>query len=220
MSRTSPPYLRVERALALVPDGEEFLPLAEAVIASSARDRDNAWARSAAYATLGKRLLDADRLADALPDVLARAQERLAGLYARVLEAVRLQQSGDVAGAAVALVRAGEVEEGDGRLAKAERIYAFALELSRDLRDRGPEVLALRRLGRAARAAGRLDDAYRWRTTRWTPRARPSPARGWETSATTGESARRRGGGTSAGWRSRAGSTIRPWSGRSTPTFR
>jgi tetratricopeptide (TPR) repeat protein len=79
-----------------------------------------------------------------------------------VLDAIRHQQEGDLPAAAAALVRAGEVEEGDRRLEKAEKIYLLALDISSDLRDKEPQILALRRLGRTARAAGRLDEAWEW----------------------------------------------------------
>ncbi len=161
MSKAST-HLLVERALALVPLGDEFLPLSDALIGASHTDREKLWARSGAYATVGKRVLDADRLEGLVPAILTRAQERMQRLFALVIEAVRLQGEGDAAGAAHALVRAGEVEEGERRLEQAEQIYTLALEISRDLREKGPHILALRRLGRAARAAGRLDDAGEW----------------------------------------------------------
>lgn len=162
MSRPSPPHLLVERALALVPDAEEFLPLSDAVIGASRVDRDKQWARSGAYATLGKRVVDPARLAEMVPQIVAVSQQRLQDLFTHVVDAVRRQQEGDPAAAALALVRAGEVEEGAGRVDKAERIYQLALEISRDLRDKAPHVLTLRRLGRVARAAGRLEQAWSW----------------------------------------------------------
>jgi tetratricopeptide (TPR) repeat protein len=154
--------LLVERALALVPLGDEFLPLSDALIGASHTDREKLWARSAEYSTVGKRVLDADRLAALVPAVVTRAQERMERLFALVIEAVRLQGEGDAAGAARALVRAGEVEEGERRLEQAQQIYSLALEVSRDLRDKDPEILALRRLGRSSRAAGRLEEAWEW----------------------------------------------------------
>jgi tetratricopeptide (TPR) repeat protein len=154
--------LLVERALALVPLGDEFLPLSDALIGASHTDREKLWARSAEYSTVGKRVLDADRLAALVPAVVTRAQERMERLFALVIEAVRLQGEGDAAGAARALVRAGEVEEGERRLEQAQQIYGLALEVSRDLRDKDPEILALRRLGRSSRAAGRLEEAWEW----------------------------------------------------------
>ncbi|HEX8907416.1 MAG TPA: tetratricopeptide repeat protein, partial [Longimicrobiaceae bacterium] len=162
MSRPSPPHLLVERALALVPDTEEFLPLSDALIGSSRLDREKVWARSGAYATLGKRVVDPARLATLIPALAERSRDRLQELYTRVLEAIRHQQEGDLPAAAAALVRAGEVEEGDRRLEKAEKIYLLALDISRDLREKAPQILALRRLGRTARAAGLLDDAWEW----------------------------------------------------------
>jgi tetratricopeptide (TPR) repeat protein len=155
-------HLRVERALALVPDADEFRPFAEAVIGASLRDPERAWAGSAVYATLGKRLVDADRLEALVPEVVERTRRRLESLFGTMLQAVRAQQAGDGAGAARALVRAGEAEEAERRLEKAAAIYSLALEIARDLRDKGPQVLASRRLGRVARAAGKLDEARSW----------------------------------------------------------
>lgn len=157
-----PPHLLVERALALVPDGEEFVALSDALIGSSRLDRDKVWARSGAYATLGKRVVDADRLAEAIPALVARAQERLQTMFGLILEAVRHQQAGSAAEAARTLIRAGELEEGERRLEKAEKIYQLALDISRDLKEKEPHVLALRRLGRVTRAGGRLEEAWGW----------------------------------------------------------
>jgi len=159
---SSPPHLLVERALALVPDSEEFLPLSDAVIGSSRLDREKVWARSGAYATLGKRVVDPARLAEMIPALAERSRQRLEELYTHVLEAIRHQQEGDLAAAAAALIRAGEAEEADRRLEKAEKIYGLALEISRDLREKTPQIVALRRLGRTARAAGRPDEAWEW----------------------------------------------------------
>lgn len=157
-----PPHLLVERALALVPDCEDFLPLRDAVIGTSRVDRGKIWDRSSAYATLGKRLVDADLLEALVPRVVERARERLQELFSLVATAIRQQQDGDSAGAVLSLVRAGELEEGERRLDRAEAIYAMALEVAADLRDRAPQILVLRRLGRTLRAAGRLDDAWGW----------------------------------------------------------
>jgi tetratricopeptide (TPR) repeat protein len=160
-SSVSAPLL-VERALALVPDYEDFLPLSDALVGASRVDGGKRWASSGAYLTVGKRVVDPDRASELLPALLERRHRRMAELMERVLEAVREQQRGNAAGAAELLVRAGEVEEGDRRLDRAERIYRMALSLAGELREKGPEVLALRRLGRTARGAGRLDEAWSW----------------------------------------------------------
>lgn len=152
--------LLVERALTLVPDYEDFLPLSDALIGASRVDGEKRWASSGAYLTVGKRVVDPQRAAELLPSLLERRQRRMAELMERVLAAVREQQRGNAAGAVALLVQAGEVEEGDHRLDRAERIYRMALSLAGELREKGPEVLALRRLARTARAAGRLEDAW------------------------------------------------------------
>jgi len=167
MSKPIPPHLLVERALALVPDYEDFLPLSDAVIGASRVDLDKVWARSGAYATVGKRVVDPARVDELVHQLLERSQQRLRELFDLVLGAIRQQQAGNAAAAAALLVRAGEMEEGERRLEKAERIYRMALEISRDLREKEPHVLVLRRLGRAARAAGRLDQAWSWYEQSW-----------------------------------------------------
>lgn len=157
-----PSHLLVERALALIPDTEEFLPLSDAVIGTSRVDAEKVWARSGAYATVGKRVVDPAGLREMIPHLAARAQQRLERLFSLILEAIQKQEAGDFAAAAEMLVRAGEVEEEERRLDKAERIYLLALEIARDLREKGPHVLVLRRLGRVTRAAVRLDEAWAW----------------------------------------------------------
>ncbi|HEX8696786.1 MAG TPA: tetratricopeptide repeat protein [Longimicrobium sp.] len=154
--------LRVERALALVPDLEEFLPFSDALIGTSHPDGEKKWARSSAYTTLGKRVVDAGRLGEVIPRIAERVQERVTRLYTLVFTAIQQQEAGNPAAAAETLVKAGELEEEERRLEKAETFYTLALEIARDLRQKGPQILALRRLGRVNRAAGRLEEAWGW----------------------------------------------------------
>jgi tetratricopeptide (TPR) repeat protein len=162
MSEVSPAALLVERALALVPGYEDFLPLSDALIGSSAVDQEKVWAGSGAYATVGKRLVDPESAARLLPDLMERRQERTRRLLELVLEAIRARQRDDAAEVVALLVRAGEIEEGDRRLEQAERIFRLALPLARELRTREPLVLVMRRIARVARTSGRLDRAERW----------------------------------------------------------
>jgi tetratricopeptide (TPR) repeat protein len=162
VSKPVPPHLLVERALALVPDYEDFLPLSDALIGASRVDADKLWARSGAYATVGKRVVDPARVEEMVRVRLDRSQQRLRELFDLVLGAIREQQAGNPATAAEMLVRAGEMEETARRLDKADRIYRMALGISQDLREKEPHVLALRRLARTARTAGRLDEAWNW----------------------------------------------------------
>lgn len=162
MSKSPPPHLLVERALALVPDYEDFLPLSDALIGASRVDAEKQWARSGAYATVGKRVVDPAHVEELVRVRLERSQQRLRELFDLVLGAIREQQAGNPAMAAEMLVRAGEMEETARRLDKAERIYHMALSISQDLREKEPHVLVLRRLGRTARTAGRLEEASSW----------------------------------------------------------
>lgn len=162
-----PPHVLVERALALVPDYEDFLPLSDAVIGASRVDLEKVWARSGAYTTVGKRVVDPERVDELVRHLLDRGQQRLREMFDLVLGAIRQQQAGNAAVAAGMLIRAGEMEEAEGRLAKAERIYRMALGLCQDLREKEPHVLALRRLGRAARTSGRLEEAWSWYERSW-----------------------------------------------------
>jgi tetratricopeptide (TPR) repeat protein len=162
MSKSASSHLLVERALALVPDYEEFLPLSDALIGASRVDSEKQWARSGAYATVGKRVVDPARVNELVRVRLERGQQRLRELFDLVLGAISEQQAGNPAAAAEMLIRAGEMEEGERRMDKADRVYHMALSLSRDLREKQPQVLALRRLGRSARTAGRLDEAWSW----------------------------------------------------------
>lgn len=155
-----PSHLLVERALALVPETEEFLALTDAIIGTSIPDRANWWAGSTAYATIGKRIVDPARLAESIPAIVQKAQRRLEELFQLIVQAIQQQQNGDLAGAAESLIRAGEMEEGDRRLDKAEALYTLALEIAQNLRDKAPQILALRRLARVARSAVRLDEAW------------------------------------------------------------
>lgn len=162
VSKSVPPHLLVERALALVPDYEDFLPLSDALIGASRVDSDKLWARSGAYATVGKRVVDPARVEEMVRVRLDRSQQRLRELFDLVLGAIREQQAGNPATAAEMLVRAGEMEETARRLDKADRIYSMALGISQDLREKEMHVLALRRLARSARTAGRLEEAWNW----------------------------------------------------------
>jgi tetratricopeptide (TPR) repeat protein len=153
--------MRVERAMELLPETDDLIPLRGALVGAARPDGSLAWAGSEAYATLDTRVLDADALEAALPDVLESVRARTEAVYGRVVVALRAAAAGDEAAAARALVEAGEAEEDAGRLDAAEEFYQRAARLGRRPRDRGVEGLALRRLARVARARGRLVESLR-----------------------------------------------------------
>lgn len=145
----------------LLPETDDLIPLRGALVGAARPDGSLAWSGSEAYATLDTRVLDADALEAALPDVLESVRARTEAVYGRVVVALRAAAAGDEAAAARALVEAGEAEEDAGRLDAAEEFYQRAARLGRRPRDRGVEGLALRRLARVARARGRLVESLR-----------------------------------------------------------
>jgi len=157
----SPRRLRIEQALDLVPELDELLPLRATLIGAAREDEERAWAASSAYGTLGQRLVDADALEAEIPALAERIREHTEALYRQVARALRAVDARDYTAAAEAMIAAGELEEGERRLAAAERYYRKALELGRKPRERRAEGLALRRLGRVARLSGELGEAAR-----------------------------------------------------------
>lgn len=154
--------LLVERALALVPRLDEYLPLIDTIIGTSATDHQKLWTRSNEYATVSKRIIDTAVLRQQVPEIAERAKDRLQQLYGLIVEAIDAQQSGNPAAAAEALVRAGELEEAGQWYDKAEQFYSLALHVAENLKNSEPRILALRRLGRASRSMGRLHEAWEW----------------------------------------------------------
>lgn len=134
-------------------------PLRRSLLGASIEDPDRAWDASALYGTVGTRSLDVDTIEREIPRLAAQEAERLERVWRLTVAALRALAAGDPAQAARALVSAGEIEEDAGRPEAAERLYERALELGRKPRDRRPEGLALRRLGRLAKARGELATA-------------------------------------------------------------
>lgn len=155
----SPRPLRLDQALGALPESDGLAPLREALIGASRDDAERAWAASGAYATLDARLADTRALDGQVAALAERVRERAEAVLREGVRALRALEAGDPAGAARALVAAGEVEEAEGRLDEAERYFRKALELGRKPRDRRAEGLALRRLGRVAMGRGDFEQA-------------------------------------------------------------
>ena len=152
----NPRSLRVGQALDLLPDLAEMQPLREALVVGSVEDPSRRWAGSEAYRTLEARITDLDSLEARLPDLVRLHAEGVERIWGAVLRATRAVEANRLSDAARALVEAGEAEESAGRLEAAEAFYERAREVGRRPRDRAAEGLALRRLGRIAKARGDL----------------------------------------------------------------
>src|SRR5256885_10019597 len=141
------PPVRVEKALALLPEIEALGPLRALLVSISRPDERSLWSSSGPYLTLGKRGVQPEELRRRMPQAVHVVTEHLQTLYRAYVEALECQQRADGAGAVAALLRAGHGEERVGRLSQARAWYDVALRVSQALQDRRPEVESLRSLG-------------------------------------------------------------------------
>ncbi len=154
---TGLPPLRVEQALRLLPDVDALVPL-RAYLISSSRAR----ASAEPHRTVGKRYVQPDDLRELVPEALLRVREHLEALYRLAVEALEAEQRDDLGAAVSALLEAGEREESVGRDKQARQWYDHALRVAEGLRERRPEIDALRRLGRLAASSGDLEAGARY----------------------------------------------------------
>ena len=158
---TGPAPVRVEKALALLPELEALEPLRALLVSIARPDERTLWSSSGPYLTLGRRGVLPDELRRRMPQAFHRVAEHLQVLYKAYVEALEAQQRSDPAGAVAALVRAGRLEEEQGRLTQAQAWYEVALRVAETLQDRRPEVESLRALGYVCLAQGRYADGAR-----------------------------------------------------------
>ena len=154
MSEPLLPPVRVEQALRLLPELEALGPLRALLVSTSLPDERALWSSSGPYLTLGKRGVQPDELRRRMPQEFHRITEHLTTLYEAYVAALEAQQRGDGSGAVAALLHAGRLEEGAGRLQQAGAWYEVAVRVSAALQDRRPEVESLGALGRLALELG------------------------------------------------------------------
>lgn len=150
------PPVRVEKALALLPQLEVVGPLRALLVSISRPDERALWSSSGPYLTLGKRGVQPDELRRRMPQAFHRVTEHLQALYRAYVEALECQQRGDGGGAVASLLRAERFEEEAGRLTQARAWCEVALGVAEALQDRRPEVEALCALGQLALGLGQL----------------------------------------------------------------
>jgi tetratricopeptide (TPR) repeat protein len=153
--------LKVDAALKAIPETDDLAHLREALLSASRADGGLAWGSGEEYATIGVRTADLAALESQVGALADRVRRRVEAVMRHTVRALAALERGDAAEAARQLVAAGEVEEGERRLHEAQRFYERALEAGRKPRERGAEGLALRRLGRIARAMGQWERAAR-----------------------------------------------------------
>jgi tetratricopeptide (TPR) repeat protein len=149
--------LKIDAALKVIPETDDLKHLREALLSASRTDGALAWGSAQAYATIDVRVADPAALESQIAALADRVRRRVEMVMRHTVRALATLERGEAAEAARHLVAAGEVEEGEQRLHEAQRFYERALEVGRKPRDRRAEGLALRRLGRIARAMGQWE---------------------------------------------------------------
>ena len=152
----SPPPLRVEQALRLLPDVDSLAPLRTFLISLS-QSRPGI----EPHGTVGKRLLRAEDLREALPQMLETLMAHSKAIINAALDALEAEQGGDMAGVVRAMLPAGRREEDVGRYPQAREWYGHALRVAEGLRDRRPEIESLMHLAHLESACGMFEQAAR-----------------------------------------------------------
>jgi tetratricopeptide (TPR) repeat protein len=153
--------VRVEQALRLLPDLEAVMPLRGLLLAISRPDERVQWGSGGPYLTVGKREVDAGELERRMEWVLERVTKHVSALYRAYARALELQAGGAPTGAVAALIGAGRLEEGVGRLTQAQAWYDVALSVAEGLQEQRPQVETLLAIGRVCLAVGQFAEAGR-----------------------------------------------------------
>lgn len=156
MNHTGHPPLRVEQALRLLPDVDALAPLRGFLISKS-----QARPSIEPHGTVGKRTVQPSDLKEFIPQAVEAVMTHFTALYTAAVEALEAEQSGDVPGVVRALLPAGKREEDVGRYAQARAWYDQALRVAEGLRDRRPEIEALRHQGHLEMVRGQFEQGAR-----------------------------------------------------------
>jgi tetratricopeptide (TPR) repeat protein len=153
--------LKIDAALKAIPETDDLAHLREALLSASRADGGLAWGSAEEHTTIDMRLADPAALESQIEALADRVRRRVELVMRHTVRALAALERGEAAEAAQHLVAAGEVEERERRLHEAQHFYERALEVGRKPRDRRGEGLALRRLGRVARAMGQWETSTR-----------------------------------------------------------
>ncbi|WP_420130260.1 tetratricopeptide repeat protein [Longimicrobium sp.] len=149
----------VEELLGLLPEVDELELLRLRIIGAAVPDPGKAWDSSSAYATVDKRIVSAEEVDRAVQEAEESLRSYIASLYEGLRPIFRSFYAGQKDEAALQLVALGEQMEGGGRLKGARQCYRSALAISLPLLDKGPQILALRRIGRVSLTLGDFQES-------------------------------------------------------------
>lgn len=157
----------MKRAVTSIEDLAQLLPatdlgdeLRRRLMEVSTPDPDRRWAGSASMVTVDKRVVDTAALEGVLQDVEEAARASITERIDRYREVFQAYLLGDDVSVALRLLQLGEESQGRGLPRDARLFYEAALRLALPLVDKGPQILALRRLARLERDLGRLRSAH------------------------------------------------------------
>ncbi|MBA2245324.1 MAG: tetratricopeptide repeat protein [Gemmatimonadetes bacterium] len=152
----------IEELYRVIPDVEEFETLRLAIIGAAVPDPAKAWARSSASATIDKRVVPGDRLEQVVDEAEAALHAYISAVFSTFRPLFRTFHEGKDIEVAYHLIELGERQEAHGRYRKARRCFDAALGVALPLTEKGPQILALRRVGRIARTLGDLQEALEY----------------------------------------------------------
>jgi tetratricopeptide (TPR) repeat protein len=144
---------------ALLPGLDETEVLSLALATEARPDPDKQWDRSSALVTVDQRMLTPDGVQRALADAEAALHAQVSLVYSGLRSVFDAFWQGSTDDAARRLIGLGERLEQEGRVRKARRCFETALQLSLPAREKGVQILALRRVGRVALALGEFTEA-------------------------------------------------------------
>lgn len=153
------PGATVEEIVSLLPDFDEMEVLRLRLVSVAVPDPGKEWDSSSAFTTADRRLLTTERVDAALEESEAAIHQYITQTYDAVRPVLHAFWNGRSDEAALLLVHMGELQQEAGRLARARKCYQVALNVALPLIDKRPQILALRRIGRAALAVGELPEA-------------------------------------------------------------
>lgn len=149
----------VEELLGLLPDLDDLEVLRLRLVGAAVRNSEKEWESSSTITTIDKRIISPDAVEAAVNEAERVVHEYVSTLHAGLTPFFRSFFQGQDGDASMHLVALGEELEERGRLLGARRCYRAALTVSLPLTDKGPQLLALRRIGRVSLKVGDLQEA-------------------------------------------------------------
>ena len=156
------PPLTVERLLTLIPPLEELDGLRLGIARAAVPDRASQWARSGTHATIDMRVVKPEALKSVVQEAEEALHQYIGSLFATYRTVLSAFSTGDEMEAIEGLIHLGEEQEQYERPRQARQFYEAALTLSLPLTAKDSQILASRRIGRAALSASDFADAWDW----------------------------------------------------------